>query len=526
MQKHASSGVVEPDAFFARVSRQGRNYTTLVVWLLYKAFRGRSSKLVLAIVLSLVHLASQAAAIYAIYWYGKQMEQNGAVSVPFFKIVINLKEQPEWLWAIVAFSTVAFVVSASFLYLGRRVIFDVVQEHYAQMAEEVVLLSLRLPDPRARLASELFNDFGVSGINAGCRRGAITAIGFANAITAVIGGLGAAGFLFYIDATLTLLIMASVGVAAIFLYPLTLRAVQSAKLREKAALAFKLEVRKLTDEGSLDPSQAAKKVKTAHELSRAYLMRRRVLTELVFAIEIGITIILGLVVYYLARQALAGREQWAIFIAFVGALRMALGGISQAVRAFASVSRYYLQIVRYYLFITDINKIGATSFASLREGEPVILGTLPTGTDIEVKAGDRLALVTSERMRELQFTLLDARPADKPGLLRSMVLDPKKPSESGAGVALVSFVASKGGMSGELPREAVTLFVYLPSQKPGAFGETQLLTAFEGAFARFAPLGSEEANAALKEVAAKAGAVRRKRRGVIDADEDDEDDDL
>ena len=59
-------------------------------------------------------------------------------------------------------------------------------------------------------------------------------------------------------------------------------------------------------------------------------MRRRVLTELVFAIEIGITVILGLVIYYMASQALAGRRAWAIFIAYIGALRMTLNGGSQA----------------------------------------------------------------------------------------------------------------------------------------------------------------------------------------------------
>ncbi len=513
-----------------RVSRQGRNYSTLVVWLLYKAFKGRSSKLTLAVVLSLVHLASQAAAIYAIYWYGKQMEQTGVVSVPYVDIAINLKEQPEWLWAIVAFSTIAFVVSASFLYLARRVILDVVEQHYAQMAEELVLYSLRLPDPRARLATELFNDFGVGGLNTGCRRGAIIAISFANAITAVIGGLGAACFLFWIDATLTMIILASVGIAAIFLYPLTLRAVQSAKVREKAAIAFKLEVRKLADERS--PERVAAEVETAGELSRAYLMRRRVLTELVFATEIGITIILGLVVYYLANEALAGREQWAIFIAYVGALRMTLSGASQAVRAFAAVSRFYPQIVRYYLFVTDMQKIDATPFAKVKEGDAVILGTLPNGQDVTVNAGDCLALVSFERMRGLQYALVGARAAGRAGPLKAVVLDPAKKAPSDAGLALIaSYPPDKNGELRPLPRaelkDKVALVVYSPAQTPGALGETHVLTEFDGALARFAPIGSEEATAALKEISAKLYAMRRKKRGIIDADEEeDEDDDL
>ena len=55
------------------------------------------------------------------------------------------------------------------------------------------------------------------------------------------------------------------------------------------------------------------------------------LTEIVFAIEIGVTVILGVVVFYMASQALAGREEWAIFIAYVGALRIALGGATAAI---------------------------------------------------------------------------------------------------------------------------------------------------------------------------------------------------
>ena len=123
-------------------------------------------------------------------------------------------------------------------------------------------------------------------------------------------------------------------------------------------------------------------------------MRRRVLTEFVFAIEMGITVILGLVIYYMASQALAGREQWAIFIAYIGALRMTLNGGAQAVRAFASVSRYYPQIVRYVLFVKDMQKINATEFAKVRRGDKLILGTLTNGQDVVAEAGDCLALLS------------------------------------------------------------------------------------------------------------------------------------
>ena len=96
----------------------------------------------------------------------------------------------------------------------------------------------------------------------------------------------------------------------------------------------------------------------------------------------------------MASQALAGREQWAIFIAYIGALRMTLNGGAQAVRVLASVSRYYPQIVRYVLFVKDMQKIDATDFARVRRGDKLILGTLANGQDVIAEAGDCLALLT------------------------------------------------------------------------------------------------------------------------------------
>src|SRR4029078_11131536 len=183
---------IRPIRLLSRVARQARNYSTLVGWLLYRAFKGRTSKLVLAVGLSLVHLGSQGAAIYAVYWYGQQMQKSGLVSLPFVHFQLNLKDQPEWLWAVVAFSMVCFVLSATFLYLSRRQLLDLVELHFARSVEQLVLLSLRLPEPRARRASKLLMDFGVPALTLGGRRGAMPATSFANAITAVVGGFGEA----------------------------------------------------------------------------------------------------------------------------------------------------------------------------------------------------------------------------------------------------------------------------------------------------------------------------------------------
>ena len=272
--------------------------------------------------------------------------QDGLVSVPLLHINLSLKDRPEWLWAVVIASTGCFIISASLLYVSRQLVLNIAERHFRRSLGQLVLLTRCLPTQSAH-RSDCLMDYGIGGLSIGCRRGALIATNFAHAITAVIGGLGAAVFLFWIDLPLTVLILFSAALAVVLLYPLMLRAVQSAKNREKAQAAFKIETRKLSEQRSLQQTVAS--VETAEQLAHAYMMRRRVLIELVFAIEIGITIILGLVVFYMANQALAGRQQWAVFIAYIGALRMTLSGCSLAVQAFASISRYYPEIVQVLL---------------------------------------------------------------------------------------------------------------------------------------------------------------------------------
>ena len=156
MQKFSSvEDNIDSCSFLSRVSRQGRNYSNLVAWTLYTGFQGRTTKLAVAIGISLLSLASQAAAIGAIYWYGRQMETSGHASVPYLHIEVNLNDRPEWLWGVVIFSSICFVISAAFLYLGRSQIMNIAEQHYARKLEQLVLQSFRLPDPRVRLASKL-----------------------------------------------------------------------------------------------------------------------------------------------------------------------------------------------------------------------------------------------------------------------------------------------------------------------------------------------------------------------------------
>ena len=93
-------------------------------------------------------------------------------------------------------------------------------------------------------------------------------------LTAVVGGIGAAAFLLWSETWLTLLVFVSAGFAALFLYPLTLRAAKSAKDAEKVRAVFKKEWLKLAEQNSR--GETLETLKCADELARASMMRRRV----------------------------------------------------------------------------------------------------------------------------------------------------------------------------------------------------------------------------------------------------------
>jgi hypothetical protein len=269
-------------------------------------------------------------------------------------------------------------------------------------------------------------------------------------------------------------------------------------------------------------------LETSDALAHAFLAVRRVRIELTFAIGIGVTVILVLVICYLAARATGGGpEQWAIFIAYIGALRLALAGGSQAIGAVVGISRFYPQLMRYYVFTQNARMIDQRHLGRVRRGDMLTLGTLHNGADIAVSAGQRIALATTDTVYQMRSALLDARLPRVGMPLGSVIIDNADASIGDAAVAIVQLDRQPNGRDSPPPAlderldDSVTLIVHRNARRVGSFEETHLLTLDDGEFCRFAPLGTSESDAALEEFSRKS-AKRRKKR-FIDAEEDDED---
>jgi len=525
MLKRPSPTVLsKPISLLVDVGRQARNYTTVILWLVCDAFHGHVWKLAAALAFYGLYLAGQIGAIGLVYGYARLMERHEPLNAPWFNIAID-PGQPQILWGVVGLATLLLLASGVFLYLSSRFTLKIAEENLAGNLKALVVLDGRLPDPRAPMAGRMLVQQGLGKIVAGARRGAILAVISFNALAGALGAVVATVFLFGMDPMLTLLILAGVALGALSLYPVALRGVRQATLRERTHKAFTKELRELQQSGL--SVERGPHLETPAAFAAAFIGRRRTLAELTLVMGITVTVILAGVVYYMATQALSGAASWAMFIAYIGALRLVLSGSTQMIRAFAGVSRFYPQIVPFYAVMRDSPKLDQTPLAIVGHGEPVFLGPQANGDGIAVKGGDRIAVATVESPRRVQLAMAEAKVPRSGEPVGTTIIRSGSLVHGEAGIAVIEPDQWDGG-SGDLLspdgplRDKVALFVHLSPETVGTCGETSLLTIDDGEIQRFVPLRTSESDLILEEFAHKA--IARKARATFD--EDDEDDDI
>lgn len=522
--------VAGPVASGRRFAQRGTNYARLVAWLLRRSFRGHNLKLAVILCLSLLYLAGQAAAIVVLYWYARQMQTDGVLSVLQLGS-LRVRDEPLFLWTVVGVSAICFIVSAGCLFLSRSMVIRLVELDYAGSLRELIGLARRLPDPRAPIASRIIASGGFKELHAGCRFAALTALNFCNALPPLVGGAGAAVVLVWIDRSLTGLILITAVLWATLLYPLTLRAVRLAQKRDKARAAFAAESRELLRVGSA--ARISDKLEGITALADAYLGRRRVMNEMALLVQIGATIIVACAALYLAHQVILGSSDWPLFIAYLGGLRMALSGCFQAATTFGGVSRFYPQVVQFALFMQSAFQIERQGLGRVGRGATIVLGALPDGTPVSVTCGDRLAVVPLLTEAELKLALLQARAVDTGRPLLTTWLDADRLPLSGqvgnlplAAVradTLRSLGEAEAGALLETLNDSVTLVVHRNADHVGTFGDTHLIVVEAATIAEWMPLGTEESRAALEAVFAPGPCGPRVEPANGVDDEEDED---
>jgi hypothetical protein len=511
----------KPLAMGRRFTRQGNNYTTVVVWLLRSALSGQGLKVLAIVLLSLAFIGSQAVAISTLYWYAQQLQNDGGLVVPLLGIDLRAREDMTLLALAICVSAIFFIASAGFLYLSRSTAIKVLEVTHKRELEMLVHKIASLPDPRAPVASRFAVEVGFWRLSIGCRLGGVTAFIFLNAVPTFIGAVGAAWFLIWLDPVLTLLILLAAALWAVLLYPITLRAVWFANRREKANAAFRQEAQELLKHDTQLPYVT--EMATAGQLASAFSGRRRVANEMTLVVEIGIAVIVSVAMFYVVMDMMSGSGQWPILIAYVGALRLTLSGFLQAVQAYARVSRYYPDLVPYFLFMKNVDESTGKPLGVVAADGDVLLGNIDGSHDTRVEPGAIVALATSDSEQWIRLALIQARSTISGLPLQTRMFDPTGKSEAPLVLTeAVEFSAASAHGTDQLLGDDnnVVLIVHRDITRIGAFGESHILVAENGSITGFAPLGTPESEELIQ--AFKVARARPKTAPAGDWDVEEE----
>ena len=468
----------------------GRNYWRTVWFLVHRAVTvpGRTKTVVAVMFCTFMYGVAQGGAVGSLYWYVGAMEAGGTIGSERFGLVVNASNDPLIAWFVVCVSAFCLVVSSTCVYFAQHRVTTLTEQDLAVSMEEVVSLARRLPDPRAQEASELFLTPEFKEVNSGSKMAAITVLRFTAALAPVCAGIGALGVLLALDWVLTLLILAGGTIWSIMIYPLTLRAVQFSLRRGPLTQKVKVE----TDQQMRLPISewGSASLPSAREYAHVLFGRRRINFEMAYFTEVGQTIIATVATMYLAGVVLGGDGDWAFFIAFVGALRIALLGVFAGTRTYASVSRVYPETAAFVRFTKDARKVNDYPIGEITRGDAVSFGELLTDSGVAVCAGDRAAVVVGDGdeagdpTNRTQRALLSARDrkTDLPLLVR-YVSPSQYQDELPTATAIVIL---NGEWLHDLDDETrehvltrfqhlVTLVIYDKSTSIGAIGETVVL---------------------------------------------------
>jgi hypothetical protein len=161
--------------------------------------------------------------------------------------------------------------------------------------------------------------------------------------------------------------------------------------------------------------------------------------------------------------------------------------------------------------------------ASLKPDDEVVFGALMNGDDATAKIGQRVALAAADPVQRIMYALIDARSPQSPYPVGVTVVDSAGVSKNGGSIALVSvgeFEDIEARLAAVAPmlEDKVLLVNYTSMEKIGSCGEDYLLTIANNELRRYVKLGTDEADDAMKEIAALA----KKRKAYQDDDEEDD----
>jgi ABC-type multidrug transport system fused ATPase/permease subunit len=405
----------------------------VLVWLVSEAFLNRFwAKPVRIFLFAGMRMACQAGAVAVLYFYANALKYDKSLSLLSFDL--HARESILLMWSAIVLSFVMFALSSVFQYFSRITALSLGSAYEEDSSRRAFRIISRLPDPRAPSANEMLRSGAWRKIPSDARRAGMTIRTIGYSIPQVISGFGAAVSVMIIDVRLTLMLGFLMILVLIGQYPVNVKgAINSQIFEEKvrkanrglAALGRKF-ISGFPERSAFDATIEDFYSDTGYRSAiYAFKGRIKVLEESTLITEIGSAFVLATAVFIIGSRLLHGGMNWGSLLAYVISLRIALSGVVQVGRLFASVSRFYPQLFRYHELFSAERKIESIS-APLIEGQQIVLSE---GKNLRVEAifeiPQRIALYTPDPINRSLFHLFNhANVIDHSGQKQSFTSKP------------------------------------------------------------------------------------------------------
>lgn len=472
---------------FSHLLIKGKRFLALLYWIVNRSFINQKRKVLLTSTLGIISPALQGAAFFCIYWYAKNIQENKLITYPLTNNSVYAREDLFLLLAVSAIAVIALFFSAALLYASRHMMMRIAERAFKTSLIQIITSSEKLPDIRAPLASRLSMKPGA--LISGARRTAVTAQNIGNSFPNLIGSLTALMALFWIEWKLTLIMIVISAISITAIYPVAIHAIAYARRLKIASSAYNeyrtkvfRKTQALSDE-------------TVNNLSKEYAFtlsaRRHTIERIKLRTNMGLTTAISVAVFYIAYSLITSGGDWAIFVAYIGALQITLSRGLPVIATLAGVSRFYPDILHYFQFEQEIAKMDTVTTATLDIGDHAIISNTRDNNKVMLNFGSRTAVITTESAINVMLALNETQHSNNQLPVRSKLLHSyTEATEIGSDCSLICIPAQEISVLDEAQRERFfnlmkarcLLIIYTHINEPIIFAEHKLLSLSNAKF--------------------------------------------
>jgi ABC-type multidrug transport system fused ATPase/permease subunit len=412
---------------YGRLRRQGRDYRRNLVWLVGDSLRRQTGHWWRILLASGVTLAGNAAAVGIVYLYVHMLQHD--MSMSFAGITIQARDSLLLLGLVIAGLLTALLAFSISTYLSRSITLKLVRRYEEYVFKRVLHLYRLLPDPRAAVADEILRTSNIRQLAIAHARNCGWSLRFiANGIPAGLMFAGALATLLILDPVLTMVVLV-LGIGAVAAqYPANLFAARASNTvdenhpRVMAAFNQLVEQINCTPETGRPemPDELDARIERFYDEPRArrYMDanedRYRAMELSGLTMQVGGALVLAAILLAIAESLLRQGGDWAVLVAYLGALRLLLSNATQLFRTVSVFSRFYPYTKALQDFLTSAERASLPPpLPSERQvATELVLDARRyenQGTSLQLRGGEPIAVwVTRGYGKDLARSLLHA----------------------------------------------------------------------------------------------------------------------